>query len=67
MRHVELREDELGNQYIFFYKNNVEPKGIIPCLDLNKGVLVMAEKNDIEEVFPLLVGHIDTNDLKKYI
>lgn len=65
MRHVELREDELGNQYIFFYKNSV--KGIIPCLDLNKGVLVRAEKNDIEEVFPLLVGHIDTNDLKKYI
>ncbi len=67
MKHVELREDELGNQYIFFYKNNLETKDVVPCLDLNKGTLGMAEKIDIEEVFPLLVGHIDTNDLKKYI
>lgn len=67
MRHVELREDELRNQYIFFYKNNIEPSNTIPCLDLNKGVLGLVEKKSIEEVFPLLVGHIDTNDLKKYI
>lgn len=67
MKHVELREDELGNQYIFFHKSDVEPKYAVPCLDLNKGTLGMVEKIDIAEVFPLLVGHIDTNDLKKYI
>lgn len=66
MRHVEIREKMNGKQVIVFFKNHFFNRTVI-VLDLDTGELINLPKRTIEEVYPVLVGNLDTRELKKYI